>query len=242
MEEVCTNRPRHDRRRPIGAGLRAAAAICGIALLAPGIGAATSVTGRIVGRVRLAAPGASRPLTASYVSRAIVAQGRPPREIRNVVVYLQDMPTTAVASRRYELRQEGELFLPHVLAVARGATVDFVNADGFYHNVFSLSRAGTFDLGRFPRGQTRDRKFDSAGLVKVFCHIHSDMSAVIMVFDHPWFTTVGEDGEFVLNDVPAGRRKVTAWHERIGEAQPRTLDVPPGGEVTVEFALPVMEP
>ena len=170
------------------------------------------------------------------------SQGRPPREIRNVVVYLQGMPATAVASRRYELRQEGELFLPHVLAVAKGATVDFVNADAFYHNVFSLSRAGTFDLGRFPRGQTRDRKFDTAGLVKVFCHIHSDMSAVIMVFDNPWFTTAGDDGEFVLNDVPAGRRTVTAWHERIGEAPPQTVDVPAGGEATAEFSLPVTEP
>ncbi len=214
-----------------------------LALLAPALGAATATTGRIVGKVRLANPGASRPLTASYSSRALVPQGRPPREIRNVVVYLQGMPPTAVASRQYELRQEGELFLPHVLAVAKGATVDFVNADAFYHNVFSLSRAGTFDLGRFPRGQTRDRTFDSAGLVKVFCHIHSDMSAVIMVFDNPWFTTVGDDGGFVLNDVPAGRRKVTAWHERIGEATPQTVDVPPGGEAKVEeFALPVTEP
>ena len=242
MEEPCRIRPQHAGRRNVAASLRAAAAICGIALLAPALGAATATTGRIVGRVRLASPGASRPLTAPYGSRALGSQGRPPREIRNVVVYLQGMPATAVASRRYELRQEGELFLPHVLAVAKGATVDFVNADAFYHNVFSLSRAGTFDLGRFPRGQTRDRKFDTAGLVKVFCHIHSDMSAVIMVFDNPWFTTAGDDGEFVLNDVPAGRRTVTAWHERIGEAPPQTVGVPAGGEATVEFSLPVTEP
>lgn len=226
----------------MGTRVCAVAAICALAAVAPVLRAATATTGRIVGHVRLASPGPSRPLTASYTSRALVPQGRPPREIRNVVVYLEGMPSTAVASRQYELRQEGELFLPHVLAVAKGATVDFVNADAFYHNVFSLSRAGTFDLGRFPRGQARDRKFDTAGLVKVFCHIHADMSAVIMVFDHPWFTTVGDDGTFVLNEVPAGRRTVKAWHERIGETSPRTVDVPPGGEATVEFALPVIEP
>jgi hypothetical protein len=76
------------------------------------------------------------------------------------------MPPTPVPPKRYELRQEGEVFLPHVLPVARGASIDFTNGDPFYHNVFSLSSAGTFDLGRFPRGQSRDRQFPTAGLVK----------------------------------------------------------------------------
>jgi plastocyanin len=197
--------------------------------------------GRIVGRVRLVAAVAGRPLSASYTSRTITPQADPPREIRNVVVYLQGMPPTPVTPRRAELRQEGELFVPHVLPIARGSLVDFTNEDPFYHNVFSLSRAGTFDLGRFPRGQSRSREFGRPGLVKVFCHLHSDMSAVVLVFDHPWFTTLQDDGTFIIGNVPPGPRTVSAWHERVGEAR-RTVDVPAGGDASVEFELPVVEP
>jgi len=171
---------------------------------------------------------------------ALLPQGQAPREIRSVVIYLQGMPSTPVPPKRYELRQEGEVFLPHVLPVARGASIDFTNGDPFYHNVFSLSRAGTFDLGRFPRGQSRDRQFTASGLVKVFCHLHSDMSAVIMVLDHPWFTTPQDDGGFVLENVPAGKRTIAAWHERVGEAKVG-VNVPADGEATVEFVLPAVE-
>jgi plastocyanin len=203
--------------------------------------ASPAPTGRIVGRVRLVSVAASKPLAIAYTSRWLPSQGTPPREIRNVVVYLQGMPTTPVPARRYELRQEGELFLPHVLPVGRGSWVDFTNDDPFYHNVFSLSRGATFDLGRYPRGQSRARQFLAPGLVKIFCHLHSDMSAVVMVLDHPWFSTPSDDGTFELSRVPAGRRTVAAWHERIGEAK-TAVDVPAGGTATVEFVLPVVEP
>ncbi len=151
------------------------------------------------------------------------------------------MPTTQVAQRQHEMRQQDELFVPHVLPIARGASVRFPNSDPYFHNVFSLSRAASFDLGRFPPGESRVRQFNKPGLVKVFCHLHADMSAVILVLDHPWFTTPKDDGEFVIADVPAGPRRVTAWHERIGEARTR-VDVPAGGDVAVEFVLPVVEP
>jgi len=215
----------------------------GLATIGLTVGATSAggPNGRVVGRVRLVAATAARPLTTSYSSRTLVPQGDPPREIRNVVVSLQGMPATVVAPKHYQLRQDGELFLPHVLAIARGSFVDFTNEDPFYHNVFSLSRAGTFDLGRFPRGQSRTRDFNRAGLVKVFCHLHSDMSAVVLVFDHPWFTTPDDDGSFVLANVPAGRHTVAAWHERVGEAR-RSVEVPAGGDATVEFELPVVEP
>jgi plastocyanin len=203
--------------------------------------AGRGANGRVIGRVRLVAAVTARPLATSYASRTLVPQGDPPREIRNVVVSLLGMPSTAVAPRHYQLRQEGELFLPHVVAIPRGSLVDFTNEDPFYHNVFSLSRAGTFDLGRFPRGQSRTREFTRPGLVKVFCHLHSDMSAVILVFDHPWFATPDDDGSFVLADVPPGHHTVAAWHERVGESR-KPVDVPPGGDATVEFELPVVEP
>ena len=235
VAEVCRTTPPQ--------AVRACARLLALAGVLAGVVPVASnspATGRIVGRVRLVAVNSSRPLAIAYSSRALLPQGQAPREIRNVVLYLQGMPSTPVPPKRYELRQEGEVFLPHVLPVARGASVDFTNGDTFYHNVFSLSRAGTFDLGRFPRGQSRDRQFTAPGLVKVFCHLHSDMSAVIMVLDHPWFTTPQDDGAFVLDHVPAGKRTIAAWHERVGEAK-IGVNVPAGGETTVEFVLPAVE-
>jgi plastocyanin len=222
-------------------GARLLAVVAAALVLVTPVDGAPAAIGRIIGHVRLVAVGSGRPLAVNYQSRALTTPGQAPKEIRNVVVFLDGMPATATPSRTYELRQEGEVFLPHVLAVARGSSVDFTNEDAYYHNVFSLSRAGTFDLGRYPRGQSRSRRFTSPGLVKVFCHIHSDMSAVVMVFDHPWFTTPGADGTFAIDDVPAGTRTVAAWHERIGAAK-KPVTVPAGGEVRLEFVLPVVEP
>ncbi len=222
---------------PVSLRVCAVVALVGAVAASP---AAQDATGRIVGRVRLAEVKSSRPLAIAYASRTLSAPGTPDREIRNVVIYLDDVPQTKVPPRQHEMRQQNELFVPHVLPIARGASVVFPNADPYFHNVFSLSRAAQFDLGRYPRGESRVRTFTRPGLVKVFCHLHSEMSAVILVLDHPWFTKPEDDGTFVIEGVPAGSRTVTAWHERIGEAR-TGIDVPAGGEVSVEFVLPVVE-
>ena len=220
------------------AALRVAAPMVALAVASlsgePGVG-------RIVGRVRLVAADAGRPLTVSYTGRSITQPGQPGPEIRNVVVYVQGLTGAPAAVRQYEMRQQGETFVPRVLAIGRGSTVTFPNADPYFHNVFSLSRAATFDLGRYPPGHSRLRTFTAAGLVKVFCHLHSHMSGSILVFDHPWFTLPADDGGFVIEGVPAGKQTLTAWHERIGEAR-TTVTVPPGGEASAEFVLPVVEP
>ena len=105
------------------------------------------------------------------------------------------------------------------MAITRGSTVEFPNSDPFFHNVFSLSRGATFDLGTVSaRRRAARESFTQPGLVKVYCHLHSHMSASIMVFDHPHFVVPQVDGSFVLADVPAGQYRLSAWHERIGES------------------------
>jgi hypothetical protein len=126
------------------------------------------------------------------------------------------------------------------VAVPVGSTVDFPNDDPIYHNVFSLSRVRTFNLGRFPQGQTRQVRFDRAGLVRVFCEIHSHMSATVMVFDHPWFAVPGDDGRFSLPAVPPGEREITAWHERLGDTTLQ-VQVEAGRDAAADFVLPVPE-
>ena len=160
-------------------------------------------------------------------------------EIENVVVYLKGvtfkgaLPTSHVA-----IRQEHESFVPHVVAVTRGSTIDFPNADPFFHNVFSLSSASTFDLGRYPMGRAKSTTVTKAGLVKVFCHIHSHMSASILVLDHPYFAVPAIDGTFTLPKVPAGTYTLVGWHERIGE-RVQTVQIKSGERATVDISLPV---
>jgi hypothetical protein len=127
-----------------------------------------------------------------------------------------------------------------VLAITRGTTVDFPNDDSFYHNVFSLSGAATFNLGRYPSGQSRDVAFNKPGIVKVFCQIHSHMSATILVLDHPYFTAPETDGRFDVPNLPPGDYTLVGWHERVGE-RTMPLRVQAGQTTSIDLKLPVEE-
>jgi hypothetical protein len=141
---------------------------------------------------------------------------------------------------RAAVRQRDETFTPRVVAVTVGSDVEFPNDDSIYHNVFSLSRAKNFNLGRYPRGETRRVRFDRPGIIKVFCEIHSHMSATVIVFDHPWFTVPDENGQFELPPIPPGDRQITAWHERLGDTT-LSVRVEPGRTLQADFVLPVPE-
>jgi plastocyanin len=201
-------------------------------------------TGRLVGRIRLTTHMPGKPLaSAAYPRRSVGDHSAAPLpEIRNVIVYIKDaVQTGALSVRRVELRQEHETFIPHTLAITRGSTVEFPNGDPFFHNVFSLSRAANFNLGRYKRGQTRARQFTKAGTVKVYCDIHSHMSATIVVFDHPYFTIPELDGSFEIDRVPRGDYTLVGWHERVGEQTTR-VRVEPGKATSIEMTVPVAEP
>ena len=196
--------------------------------------------GRLQGRVNITVPVSVAPPSAAYgarrVEKGVTESGS---ELANVVVFVQDGPKPqALQPTRVRIVQENETFVPRVVAITRGSVVDFPNADPFFHDVFSLSRAGTFDLGSYPKGQTKSQQFRRAGLIKVYCHIHSHMSASIMVFDHPFFTIPKPDGTFAIDDVPPGSYKVSAWHERIGEST-QPVRIEPGRPSEIQFALPI---
>ena len=98
-------------------------------------------------------------------------------ELANVIVFVDLPEGETSAPTQVAIRQTNEVFVPRVAAVTTGSTVDFPNDDPIFHNVFSLSRAAAFDLGRYPRGESKSRRFDKPGVVKVFCHLHSHMTA-----------------------------------------------------------------
>lgn len=194
--------------------------------------------GSVRGRVSIGIPVTAKRATSTYSRSIPTVALAPESERRHVVVYLKDAPKTAVQPMHAEIRQRNENFVPRVVAVTVGSVVEFPNDDPIYHNVFSLSRTKTFDLGRFPKGKSRGERFDKAGIVKVFCQIHSHMAATVMVFDHPWFTIPDEGGSFDLSGIPPGMHQITAWHERLGETT-LPLRVEPGHAATVDFVLPV---
>ena len=194
--------------------------------------------GTIRGRVdlRRVAPATER--------RPTVAELGAPRE-RDVsdrfksVVYLETAPRGAfeqVEPGRAVMNQRNETFIPHVLAVTTGTVVDFPNGDPFYHNVFSLSKPARFDLGRYPTGKSQPVRFDKPGIVRVFCEIHSHMSAFILVFGHPFFAVSDEAGRYHIDDIPPGNYNVIAWNEGLS-SDPKPVLVPDGGVAELDFAL-----
>jgi plastocyanin len=191
------------------------------------------------GRVEIGIPVSARRPTAAYSTRAVPQPVLAPvSERRHVVVFLKDAPPQRTAPTTVDIRQRDENFIPRVVAVPVGSAVGFPNDDPIYHNVFSLSRVKTFNLGRYPRGESKSVRVTKPGVVKVFCDIHSHMTATIMVFNHPWYAVVGEDGRFELSGVPPGEREITAWHERLGDTTvPVRLEA--GRATEADFVLPV---
>jgi plastocyanin len=217
--------------------LTAAASFALVAALA----GQSAESGTITGQVKLTSRVRGTPLPSNvYQPRSVPNHDTIAiPEIKNVVVYLKDVRFKgALPVSHQEIRQEHESFVPRVAAVTRGSTIDFPNADPFFHNVFSLSSAATFDLGRYPMGRQKSATLTTPGLVKVYCHIHSHMSASILVLDHPYFAMPALDGSFTIPDVPAGTYTIVGWHERIGE-RASTVSVKPGASASIEISLPV---
>lgn len=152
------------------------------------------------------------------------------------VAVLSAAGTTARAAAPARMAQRDTAFAPPLLVIPVGTTVAFPNEDPFFHNVFSYSRPKRFDLGRYPRGESKSVTFDQPGAVKLFCEVHKWMRAAILVVTSPHHAVVAENGSFRIPDVPAGRYTLTIWHFDRGEVE-RVVDVPAQGAVNVQITL-----
>jgi plastocyanin len=161
---------------------------------------------------------------------------------RRSVVYLETAPRAAFEGseeRRARMSQQHERFVPHVMAIVAGTWVDFPNNDRTYHNVFSLSKVRDFNLGRYAAGKSKAVRFERPGIVRVFCDIHSHMSAFILVFAHRYFAVTDDEGRYRLDGVPPGTYTVVVWNETVhGDPPRRTVTVgDAGGDVDADFSI-----
>ncbi len=199
--------------------------------------------GTIIGTVRArgAEPAAGSAAGDAYASRRYKFVERIDYEqLRDFVVYIdQAFPGTTfpLPVQPAVIRQENASFVPHVLPVLVGTTVEWPNLDEIYHNVFCMAEAKPFDLGLYSRDQPpKSVVFDKLGQADVFCSIHTKMHCIVLVLTNPWFAPVDDKGRFVIRNVPAGTYPLRAWHERV-PGQTKEVVVPTDGEVQVDFIL-----
>ncbi|HEV2290959.1 MAG TPA: hypothetical protein VGR60_03900 [Gemmatimonadales bacterium] len=175
----------------------------------------------------LAAP--ARPAAGPVTGRIIVLDkgNKVASDVGQAVVWLERATGATPTPRPVHavVTAENKTFTPHVAVVPVGSSVTFPNRDGFDHNVFSLSEAGPFDLGLYERGDGKSVTFAKAGIIRVYCNIHSTMSAFVVVVGSPWSTQPQGDGSYSIADVPPGQYVLHAWHERapIEVAEPVTV-------------------
>jgi plastocyanin len=219
------------------AGALVASALVGLGRPPAGPRQGPEALGVVRGRVHFPdnpAPTAPRPDIADLGSHEVHAVDR-----RKSVVYLDAVPRRAfdeLPAGHARMDQRDEQFVPRLLAITVGTVVDFPNSDTKFHNVFSLSKTHPFDLGRYPPGRTGSERFDRPGLVRVFCDIHSHMSAYILVFSHRYFALTEPDGRYAIPNVPVGTYTLVVWSE-LGTAEPRKVTVVEGMSAEADFQI-----
>jgi plastocyanin len=164
-------------------------------------------------------------------------------ERSRVAVYLEgrfpQQPSTADAVGA-RMEQVNRRFWPETVVIEAGSKVSFPNNDPIFHNVFSLSGPKTFDLGNYPKGDTRMVMFLEPGIVYVNCHLHPNMTGTIVVAPNRWNTQADRDGHFTLPDVPPGKYTIVAWHKAAGFFR-QTVVVGADRDENVEFLIPIDE-
>lgn len=165
------------------------------------------------------------------VTGRVRVTGRSAQADAVTIVYAEPLDRALAQPGTYTISQRDKIFSPRVLPVSAGSTVQFPNDDLIFHNVFSLSRPGPFDLGLYRAGATKSRVFMAPSAYRIFCNIHPQMTAIVLVLPTPHFTEADTAGVYQL-DLPAGRYRITVWSERSD---------PSSQEVTVGTG-PVMAP
>lgn len=203
---------------------------------------APRAVGSVQGTLRvLAAPASAPPMLSPYARRRYEppvrpnGSGRAPESDAVIYILVADAATPA-APAPTRIVQRDRAIRPRVTVVSTGSKIEFPNEDEVFHNIFSLSDAKPFNLGRYAPGDSRAVVFEEPGLVRLFCDIHSDMEASVLVLSTPFFARPDSEGRFQISDVPAGRHILVAWHASAG-SDSRDIVVTAGSATLADFNL-----
>jgi plastocyanin len=195
------------------------ALIIASALLVEHAAAAAPAPGRIVGTVKVSE-----------------ADGKPAPADSVVIVYVVGF-TEPPTDKTTIIEQRERTFFPDLVGITVNEKVSFPNFDPFLHNVFSVSGTRKFDLGSFPKGETKERQFPETGVVDVYCNIHPEMAATILVLPNRHHVRTKADGSFMLDGVPPGEWTVFAYARRATKPSSAKISVAAGADTTVHLAL-----
>lgn len=185
--------------------------------------------------------GAEVAMKSGIIKGTITVAGKPTSE---VVVSLEGISAETVkgqisaAKPKQAIMDQREMkFLPRVLPVMVGSTVEFPNHDTAWHNVYSKGGAKDFDLGLYPPGKTRSVTLDKPGVVRILCNAHPNMEAFIVVKEHPFFSSADKGGNYRLDGVPLGKYRIQVWHPELGITESGVELVREGEVLEVNFDL-----
>ena len=178
---------------------------------------------------------AAAPLFAGEVHGKLTCKGV--RNCENAVVYVDKIAgkTFPAPTEHAKVDQKGMQFLPHVMAVLVGTTIDFQNSDAVLHNVFSPDGcADKFNLGTWPKGQSKSFTFKKECFASLLCKVHPEMEGFVAVLPTPYWAVVGADGSYTIKNVPDGAQTIKVWHPKLKAAQ---KSVTVGASTDVSFEL-----
>ncbi len=167
--------------------------------------------------------------------------GESTNQFGRVAVWLESSRPEQISQVTKTMAQKNRHFEPELLIIPAGSDVQFPNADPIFHNIFSLSPTRPFDLGYYPKGESRTVRFSRPGIVQVYCHVHPNMYGAIVVVSSRWFGKPSSDGIFSWADVAPGKYRLMVWQKFDGLIH-RNIIVPESGRITVNIAIPDEDP
>jgi plastocyanin len=207
---------------------------------------AQAITGNIVIKKKLTKPSVTASVSV-YQRGTTVKLGKDDSldpiafERSRVVVYLEGPGVSGQSPAGIpsaQIQQLDRRFSPDLVVVPSGSTVSFPNMDPIFHNIYSLSKPKSFDLGNYDKGQTRKVTFSTPGIVEIYCHLHPNMQATVVVTPNRWFARPDRDGNYRIPDVPPGQYTLVAWHKTAGFFR-KTIAVENGHVSTADFLIPI---
>jgi plastocyanin len=214
---------------------------------------AQDITGTILIKKRLTRPSVTAPVSVYQRGTAVKLGGDAEQdpiayELSRVVVYLEAadasnaagaaVPDATGNAEPVQVEQLDRRFVPDLVVVPVGSTVSFPNMDPIFHNIYSLSKPKTFDLGSYDKGETRRVNFPKPGIVEVYCHLHPNMAATVVVTPNRWYARPDRAGHYRIPDVPPGKYTVVAWHKTAGFYR-KSIVIEEGHDQSIDFLIPI---